>query len=270
MKIFLAIVLLIAIIFFVGKIKYNVIFSKNVKALFLNAKDISNKTFSYQQLEGLPPPVQRYLKHVLKEGQPFISSVRLKHDGDFKMGVGKGWTKIFGEQYFRTSPPGFIWLGKTTGVAAKDSYENGKGSLVVTILNMIKVVNGTGKTFDQGELLRWLGESIWFPTNLLPSEKLKWFPIDDTSAKLTFTHNGISLFYIIYFNEKNEIARMESDRFFEGEVMKRWVGECFDYIEVDGIRIPSRITATWKLETGDHTYVDFVIKKIEYNTPVQF
>ena len=104
----------------------------------------------------------------------------------------------------------------------------------------------------------------------MPSEKLKWFSIDENSAKLTFDHKEISLFYIVHFNSNNEISKIESDRFFEGEIMKRWVGECFDYIEVNGMKIPSRITATWKLETGDHTYVDFVINQIEYNTSVQF
>ncbi len=270
MKIFLSLIFLLFVILLIGKISFNIQFSKDVKALFFNAKDVSTETFSYQQLEGLPSPVQRYFKHVLKEGQPYVTSVRLKHNGLFKMGVGKDWTKISGEQYFTTNPPGFIWLGKTKGVAAKDSYENGKGSLVVTILNLIKVVNGKGQTFDQGELLRWLGESIWFPTNFLPSKKTKWFPIDDNSAKLTFEHNDISLFYIIHFNERNEISKMESDRYYEGDIMKRWVGECFDYMEVNGMRIPSRIKATWKLESGDLTYVDFSVQKIDFNTPVQF
>lgn len=270
MKIFLSIILLLVVSFLVSKIYFDVKFSKDVKALFSVANDVSTKTFSYQQLEGLPPPVKRYFQHVLKEGQPYISNARLRHVGDFKMGVGKDWTKISGEQYFTSDPPGFIWLGKTTGVAAKDSYVNGVGSLIVTILNLVKVVNGKGETFDQGELLRWLGESFWFPTNLLPSEKLKWFPIDEDSAKLTFDHEGISLFYIIHFNDQNEISKLETDRFFEGDTMKRWVGECFDYIEMEGLKIPSRITATWKLESGDHTYVDFSVQKIEFNTPFQF
>ena len=87
---------------------------------------------------------------------------------------------------------------------------------------------------------------------------------------MVFEHKGISLFYIVYFNDDNEISRIESDRFFEGEIVKRWVGECFDYIEMDGMKIPSRIKATWKLERGDHSYVDFVVKKIEYDTPFQF
>ena len=270
MKLFLSVIFILITIFLICKINYDVQFSKNVKALFSIANDISSKTFSYQQLIGLPSPVQRYFQHVLTEGQSYVSSARLKHIGSFKMGIEKDWTKISGEQYFTMYPPGFIWLGKTKGVAAKDSYRNGQGSLIVTVLNLVKVVNGKGKSFDQGELLRWLGESIWFPTNLLPSDKLKWFPINDNSSKLTFDHKGISLFYIVHFNDKNEISKIESDRFFEGDIMKRWVGECFDHIEVDGMKIPSRITATWKLENGDHTYVDFVIEKIEYDIPAQF
>jgi len=40
---------------------------------------------------------------------------------------------------------------------------------------------------DQGELLRWLSESTWFPTYLLASEKLQW-TANGLLAKLTFNY----------------------------------------------------------------------------------
>lgn len=36
-------------------------------------------------LEGLPAPVRRYFREVLKEGQPMVSGVRLEHSGSFTM-----------------------------------------------------------------------------------------------------------------------------------------------------------------------------------------
>ena len=88
-------------------------------------------------------------------------------------------------------------------------YLTNEGSLIATIFSIINVVDIHGKQqYDESELLRWLSESIWFPTNLLPSEKLQWTAIDGSSAKLTFNYNGLSLFYIISFNNKGEIVQM--------------------------------------------------------------
>jgi len=86
---------------------------KETETLFSNATSFEGKKFSYDQLEGLPAPVQRYFKHVLPEGQPYVETVRLKHDGRFKTGVDKDWTDIKGEQYFTSATPGFLWVGKT-------------------------------------------------------------------------------------------------------------------------------------------------------------
>ena len=78
----------IFLILVIGKINYERQFAKSIRHLYSHTNDLSQQKFSYQQLENLPPPVQRFFKHVLKEGQPYIQSTRLIHDGNFKMGVG--------------------------------------------------------------------------------------------------------------------------------------------------------------------------------------
>lgn len=79
-----------------GRINLSIQFNKQVKALFAQSKPISYKIFSYQLLIGLPEPVQRYFKHILEEGQRFISYARITHDGQFKTGLNKSWTNING------------------------------------------------------------------------------------------------------------------------------------------------------------------------------
>lgn len=200
----------IGLIFLFGKVNLSINFNKKVDQLFSQSKNISNQKFNYQQLTGLPEPVQRYFKHVLKEGQPYISYVRLKHKGQFKTNLKKNWVDITGEEYFTTEKPGFIWKGITSMFVARDMYINNKGGLTATIFSLINVVDAKGENYNQGELLRWLSESVWFPTNLLPSENLKWTAIDSFSANLTFNYNGLSLFYFINFNEEGEIVQMEN------------------------------------------------------------
>ena len=64
---------LLVLILILGRINLSFQFNKEVKELFSQSKNISEKIFNYKQLIELPEPVQRYFKHVLKDGQPYIS-----------------------------------------------------------------------------------------------------------------------------------------------------------------------------------------------------
>ena len=244
--------------------------SKHIDRLFTRADGASNKTFTYAQLEGLPLPVQRYFKYALPNGRPYLSYLRLKHSGTFKTGIDKPAVDIRGEQYFTARPPGFVWTGKTKQFRARDSYVDNIGNLSVYLFGFLRIVNSRGKTVDQAELLRWLGESVWMPTNLLPGDNKKWTPIDDMTAKLTFTWNGQTVYYIVHVNELGQITRMETERYMDENKLKDWVGEVSEYREADGVMVPTEIKASWLLEQGTYTYAHFFVDTFEYDIPRRF
>lgn len=261
---------LATILFIVGKIRLSIQFRKEVEELFTQSANISEKTFNDEMLLNLPAPVQRYFKHVLKNEQPYINYVRLTHKGLFKTNPNNDFVNIKGEQYFTTEKPGFIWKGSTAMFTARDMYIADKGRLVVSLFSVYNMVDGKGEKIDQGELLRWLGESVWFPTNLLPSSNLQWTPIDHLSAKLTFTYNNITVFYIVTFNDIGEITQLETKRYMGEENLETWIGKLTEYEEINGIKIPTAIEAIWKLEKGDYSYAKFKVEKIEYDEPRKF
>ena len=254
----------------IGKAKLNNNVKEDVKRLFSHSKDNSSKSFRYSQLKKLPEPVQRYFRYALNEGQSFISCVRLKHDGQFKTGPEKKWVDIEGEQYFTADVPGFLWKGKTSMFTARDMYIEGKGRLVVSLFSLFKVVDEQGSHVDQAELLRWLGESVWFPTNLLPGDNLRWSAIDSTKAKVTFNYSGISVYYIVHFNEQGQITELETERYMEEGRKEKWIGIVGDYKQMYGIKVPTYIEAKWDLEKGIYPYAKFHIQRIEYNIPESF
>lgn len=254
----------------IGKASLNSHFNKDVRILFSLSGDISKKTFSYKQLEGLPEPVQRYFRYALDDGQSYISYVRLKHNGTFKSAEDKKWTSIKGAQYFTAEYPGFLWKGKTSLFTARDMYIGGKGKLVVSLFSLFKVVDEQGNHIDQAELLRWLGESVWFPTNLLPRENLQWTAIDSSKAKVTFNYNGISVYYIVHFNEQGQITKLETERYMEKNRIEKWIGIVADYKQIDGIKVPTYLEGKWELEEGTYSYAKFYIQQMEYDIPEKF
>ena len=270
MIITLTIVGLILLTLLIGKINLSKKFSKQVKELFAQSKNISYKTFDKNQLNNLPEPVQQYFTHILKDGQPYISYARIKHDGQFKPGLNKGWMNIKGEQYATTEKPGFIWKGTTSMFTARDMYMGDKGQLTVSLFSLYNIVDVQGEQYNQGELLRWLGESILYPTNFLPSERLKWFAIDSQTAKLTYTYSGLSLFFKITFNENAEITEMETKRYMDETNAETWIIKATNYKELNRVIIPTSFDVLWRLNTGDFSYAKFNITEVEYNKPEKF
>lgn len=264
MKTTLIIIGIILFLLLIGKIYFSIKFKNQVTELFSNAEK-SNKTYTVKQLEGLPEPVQRYFKYVLKEGQPYISVVRLTHNGFFKTDLKKDFIKITGEQYFSTQKPQFIWKGVTSIFTARDFFINDKGGLIATLFNVYIVVNAKGTHYDEGELQRWLVESVWFPTNFLPSEFVNWIAIDVDSAKLVFKYKTVSFDFIVKFNTKGEITEMESNRFMTEEKKEKWICKMSNYKEINNVKIPFSDQALWKLNDVEYCYAKFEVQKIEYN-----
>ena len=239
------------------------------ETLYENANAVQ-KTFNYDQIRNLPKPVQKYFKFALKENQPYVNSLRLKHGGMFRLSPDKDWMEIRGEQHFTVDPPGFIWEGKTKMFKARDSYVKGHGNLSVYLFGALRIVKKEGATINQAELLRWLGESVWMPTNLLPGENIQWTPIDDISAKVTLSANGLEVYYIVTFNESGQIVRLETERYIDKNNLVKWVGIVSDYREVNNMMIPTKIEASWILEDGEYTYARFHVTEFEFNKPEKF
>ena len=270
MSIAISIIASFLIIFLFRRIQTSLVFSKEVKKLFDQSKNNSNQVYHQNQLEKLSEPIQRYFKHVLKEGQPYISYARIRHVGQFKTGIDKNWINIKGEQYATTEKPGFIWKGTTSMFVARDMYIADKGRLVVSLFSMFNILSAKGDQYDQGELLRWLGESVMYPTNFLPSDRLGWLPIDSNTAKLTFNYKGLSLYFKITINEIGEITEMETKRYMDEKKLETWVIKLSSYQEWNHVFIPIAFEVIWRLEQGDFSYAKFKITEVEYGMAEKF
>ncbi len=240
---------------------------REVADLFSTADNSPVKTYDPAQLAELPAPVQRYFQHVLKPGQPYLQTVRLRHDGQFKTNLEKDWISITGEEYFLAGRPAYVWIGTTTWFSACDQYVAGRGSLTVRLLSVLPIQRGAGPSFDQGELLRWLAEAVWFPTSLLPGGRAVWSPIDHDSATLTITDRGLTVSCQMHFNEQGEITRYEAQRYADEAEMKPWTGRMSDYREIHGIRIPFQASAAWVIDGVEKTYARFTLRDIAYDQP---
>jgi hypothetical protein len=251
-------------LFFIGRFAMHAVFTNAVNNLYTK-NDASGMYVNYDKLDALPPPVQRYLRKVAALGMPLIHTARLRHSGDFKTSLHKEWTLIYGEQYYNVTPPGFVWKGTTRLFSTIDCFISGRGGLRVWLLSAFPVKHLSGSATNDAELLRWIGESVLFPTALFPSNTIYWKPIDDTAATLIFKNNNEILKYKVLFNEANEIYRIETKRWYDNKSVENWVGKFSDYSWCKGYIVPSKIEAAWVLDGIEYPYARFTIDVIEYN-----
>lgn len=136
-------------------------------------------TFTFASLDGLPPPVSRYFRHVLTEGQRIATSFSFTQEGQFRLGESEdSWRPMRATQRFAVREPGFVWDARIQAfplvpVLVRDSYVQGEAGMRASMLGLYTVMNAPASPeLNAGALQRYLGEAAWCPTALLPCERL--------------------------------------------------------------------------------------------------
>jgi hypothetical protein len=236
---------------------------------------ITPTTYDQRELEGLPAPVQRYFRTVLKEGQPLVTAVSVEHTGTFNMSeTGEQWKPFSSTQRVITKCPGFVWdarvrMAPVMTVYVHDAYVAGEGILTAKLFGLVSLVNLRGTPeVAQGELMRFFAEAAWYPTAVLPSQGVQWESVDDTSAKATLRDGETTLTMLFRFNENDLIESVRAEargRTVAGAVIPTpWEGRWSNYEHRDGMRIPLEGEVAWILPEGPKPYWRGRIKRLSY------
>jgi hypothetical protein len=236
---------------------------------------IGSRVYDSTELKGLPAPVQRYFRTVLKDGQPMILAVSVEHTGTFNMSeTGEQWRPFTSTQRVITHRPGFDWEARVAmmpglTVRVHDAYIAGEGILHASLFGLVSLVNLRGTPeVAQGELMRFFAETAWYPTALLPSQGVQWEPVNDASAKATLKDGETTLTMLFRFNEDGLIASMRAEargRTVAGAVIPTpWEGRWRNYELRDGMLIPLEGEVAWILPEGPKPYWRGRITRLNY------
>jgi hypothetical protein len=143
-------------------------------------------------------------------------------------------------------------------VLVRDAYADHEGSLRAAIGGIVKVADQHGTAdIARGELLRYLGEAVWFPTALLPGAGMSWTAIDDTSATANLSDGAITVSLDAHFADSGEIAWLSAmrPRDVRGTpVLTPWVARVRGYVRRHGMMVPTSGDVEWQLSTGPLPY----------------
>ncbi len=267
------VIILAGIVIGYGAWSFNTM-SKNELKIFVTSATSGKKVVTKDMLNGLPPIVQKWLERSNVTGNEVIYSVHLKQTGEMRTTPDGKWMPVEAEEWFKTEKPAFIWIADVKAapgihLAGRDKYENGKGYMLIKLLSLITVADAKGKETDQGAMLRYLAEIVWFPSAAL-NDYIQWEQIDSTTAKATMSYGGITASGLFKFDANYKVVSFEAKRYYDrkgGATLEDWFIqiEPNSYKEFEGIRIPTRPTVTWKLKEGDFTWYKLEITAIHYN-----
>jgi len=232
---------------------------------------MKSKIITEEILSNLPEPVQRYLRFTGVVEHPWIKSARLKQVGKFRQGADRPWMDFSAEEFYTTDPPGYRWDAKFKmfGIPllrAEDKYENGHGAMYGRLAGIKTIFDARGKEIDQGSMMRYLNEVMWFPTAYL-GDNMCWEEVDEKSSRVKFTDGGREIEASLYFDIEGRLENFIAKRYREVEgkySLDTWSTPITAYGEHAGLKLPIRGQAIWHLPEDDLSYIDLEVKEIEY------
>ncbi len=270
LSVFFAALALASLSILVSEALFNSKVASEVKEILKNSKPVG-AVVQESEIEALPGPLRRYFEGINIIGKKKIKAARITQKGLMRTKPDQKWMPFTAEQYFTVNPPSFVWNVTVkplffVRLKGRDRYFNGKGNMLIKILPFFKVVDESGCEIDQGTLVRYFSEMIWFPTAFL-SEYIKWEPIDNSSVLGTISYDGITASAILSFNEKGDFISFSAERYMNesGKSRKeKWSTFAGTYKEFEGIKVPVKGGAQWNLSSGDFTWIKLEITGIEY------
>jgi hypothetical protein len=235
-----------------------------------------SEAFTADDLDDIPQPVRDYFSNVLPAGQQHVNTVQLKQEGELRLGdADSKWKPFTATQYITTDPPGFLWnatvrLWPLIDLRIGDRYRDGSGRARVSLLGVFPLGGDEANPeLNEGELLRYLAEAVWYPTALLPSEGVQWEAVDDETAAATLEYGGVTATLTFHFNERDEVTKVHAEqrprRVDGGYEPTPWTGRWHEYETRNGMRVPTAGEVIWHLPDGDMKAWRGRVTDISYN-----
>lgn len=269
-------IILVVSLITLGAYQFRTMVERETSLLLKNNHSNLSTTVAENNITRLPEPVQEWLRHSGAVGQPYTHAAKLTQSLEMQLKPGqKKWLSAAALQYTTIENPGFIWsvcvkMNSLLHFRGRDKFEYGRGEMLIRLNSLLKIVDARGAKIDEAALQRFLGEMVWFPSMAL-SPYISWKPIDDSTAEANMHYQGTEGSGRFSFNEDGDVIRYTAHRYKDNTANARrheWIMDIEDYKVFEGIRVPSRLSSTWKLEEGDWTWLKMELTDITYNPAV--
>ncbi len=250
-----------------GRTAFRRVVQSDVQMLLAGSSAGEARFVSEAMLDGLPEPVQRYLRYTGIIGKPFVRTVHLKQRGKMLLASGRPWIPLKAEQWYAVRPPEFVWyatlhIGLIPIVRARDMYRTGAGNMLIKAASLITAADAKSTEIDQGEMVRYLSEMMWFPSAFL-EDNVSFEAVDARSARVTLTDRGRTATGTLFLDADGRLIEFVAQRYASSN-LETWSVPITAYGEFEELKLPVCCKAVWKLADGDQEYIDVTITELHH------
>lgn len=218
---------------------------------------------------SLPEPAQRYLRFMKVIGRPRDWSFFLGAVGRFRMKPQQGWTNCEAWQYNSRLAVARLFhvrmkLGGLLPFTGRDTYVQGRGRMLIKVLDLFTVEDGRGDAYDIGELVTYLNDAVLIAPSMLLVPEIVWIPVDAGSFDVSLTDHGRTITGRVFIDETgaprdfSTTDKLYYDPANPKQLMRtRWTTPISGWTFVDGRPMLTSGQAVWHLPQGPFAYVDF-------------
>lgn len=216
----------------------------------------------------LPEPAQRYLRFMGVVGRPRDWSFRLQFTGRFRTKPSQAWMACETWQYNSRTVARIFWIrvrfGGMVPVVGRDTYLQGRGRLLIRLLDLFPIMDATGPEYDLGELTTYLNDAVLIAPSMLLVPEVTWLPVDADSFDAAFTDHGRTVSARVGVDKRGAPRDFSTtDRFCTDPhdpkrlLRARWTTPVSGWEMIEGRQVPIDGRATWHLPQGPFTYAEF-------------
>jgi hypothetical protein len=216
---------------------------------------------------GLPAPVERYLRAVLGDRVPRIESAVLTGRGRLRL---SGITLPVRLRFIHATGQAYrhyieaTWFGYPL-LRVNERYVDGHARLELPtgiVANEPKV--------DQGaNLALWGEQAFWLPSVLITDPRVRWEPVDSTTARLLVPLGETEDSFTVSFDaESGLLRRLEAPRYRSATDPAKipWVIEPLGWQTFNGVRLPTPVALTWHDEGSP--WLVMSVEDVAYNPDI--
>lgn len=191
-----------------------------------------------------------------------VKAVKTSQSGEIRSAPNAPWVPFTAEEVTSAETSSFRWEGKFKGgrmgwFAVTDAYEDGHGCGALSLGGVLPVRTSTGPEFDKGELQRYLASIVLCPPMLMNNPSLAWTSVGPLTLRLRDRDDTTGATVDLELNDEGHPIACHAERprmVGKITVPTPWSATGAEFQEREGLRIATRLEASWHLPEGEFTY----------------
>lgn len=213
------------------------------------------EVFDTALLDGLPDPVQRWLRHAVTPGTPLLTGFEAEWLGHLRL---RGAWRSFVARHRATLDGGFVWAAQTRvgGLSATgfDRYTDRHGEMRWHLLRRVRLVTADGDEVTRSARGRHAAEVLALAPAAALHPSVRWEPVDHQRAIAHLVVDGEPQAVTVRVDGVGRLRQVELDRWGTPPGLEfdryRFGALLSEERPFDGYLVPTEVVGGWHIGTG--------------------